>query len=121
MAALVLRPGCRLDGPALYRHVEQLLPPYAWPRFLRLQVTGWAGGYPGDVGCPGGPQPTPPPSQERLAMTETFKQQKVRLAQEGFDPARVPDPLFLLDETTKAYVPLGPALWEGVLDGRLRI
>ncbi|CAM9996702.1 unnamed protein product [Bubo scandiacus] len=95
MAALVLRPGCRLDGPALYRHVEQLLPPYARPRFLRLQ--------------------------ERLAMTETFKQQKVRLAQEGFDPARVPDPLFLLDETTKAYVPLGPALWEGVLDGRLRI
>ncbi|KAM9625250.1 long-chain fatty acid transport protein 3, partial [Morphnus guianensis] len=95
MAALVLRPGCQLDGPALYRHVEQLLPPYAWPRFLRLQ--------------------------ERLAMTETFKQQKVRLAQEGFNPAHVSDPLFLLDETTKAYVPLGPTLWEGVLDGRLRI
>ncbi|NXL01893.1 S27A3 protein, partial [Mesembrinibis cayennensis] len=95
MAALVLRPGCRLDGPALYRHVEQLLPPYARPRFLRLQ--------------------------ERLAMTETFKQQKVRLAQEGFDPTRVPDPLFLLDEATKAYVPLGPALWEGVLDGSCRI
>ncbi|NWI23617.1 S27A3 protein, partial [Sula dactylatra] len=95
MAALVLRPGCRLDGPALYHHVEQLLPPYARPRFLRLQ--------------------------ECLAMTETFKQQKVRLAQEGFDPTRVPDPLFLLDETTKAYVPLSPALWEGVQDGRLRI
>lgn len=60
-------------------------------------------------------------SQEHLAMTETFKQQKVRLAQEGFDPAKVSDPLFLLDETTKTYVPLGPALWEGVLDGRLRI
>lgn len=42
MAALVLRPGCRLDGPGLYQHVEQLLPPYAWPRFLRLQVMGWA-------------------------------------------------------------------------------
>lgn len=54
-------------------------------------------------------------------MTETFKQQKVRLAQEGFDPAHVSDPLFLLDETTKAYVPLGPTLWERVLDGRLRI
>ncbi|XP_075593348.1 long-chain fatty acid transport protein 3 [Balearica regulorum gibbericeps] len=95
MAALVLRPGCRLDGPALYRHVEQLLPPYARPRFLRLQ--------------------------ERLAMTETFKQQKVRLAQEGFDPTRVPDPLFLLDEPTRTYVPLGPALWRDVLDGRRRI
>lgn len=120
MAALVLRPGCQLDGPGLYRHVEQLLPPYAWPRFLRLQVTGrgW-GGTGSDWG--GGPHPTPLPSQERLAMTETFKQQKVRLAQEGFDPAHVSDPLFLLDETTKAYVPLGPTLWERVLDGRLRI
>ncbi|NXX77322.1 S27A3 protein, partial [Urocolius indicus] len=95
MAALVLRPGCRLDGSALYRHVQRLLPPYARPRFLRLQ--------------------------ERLAMTETFKQQKVCLAQEGCDPASVPDPLFLLDEAAQAYVPLGPKLWEGVLDGRLRL
>ncbi|NXL68009.1 S27A3 protein, partial [Chordeiles acutipennis] len=95
MAALVLSPGCRLDGSALYRHLEQLLPPYARPRFLRLQ--------------------------ERLAMTETFKQQKVRLVQEGFDPARVPDPLFLLDEATKSYIPLGPALCQRLLDGHLRI
>ncbi|NXY00317.1 S27A3 protein, partial [Centropus bengalensis] len=95
MAALVLRPGFQLDGPALFRHVEQLLPPYARPRFLRLQ--------------------------ERLAMTETFKQQKVRLAQEGFDPARVPDPLFLLDEATRAYVPLSPTLCQSLLDGHLRI
>lgn len=70
-----------------------------------------------------GVSPTHPPlpSQERLAMTETFKQQKVRLAQEGFDPARVPDPLFLLDDSAKAYVPLSPARWESVLAGRLRI
>ncbi|NXE57600.1 S27A3 protein, partial [Casuarius casuarius] len=93
MAALVLRPGCRLDGAGLYRHLEELLPPYARPRFLRLQ--------------------------ERLEMTETFKQQKVRLAQEGFDPARVPDPLFLLDEAAGAYVPLGPARWRDVVAGRL--
>ncbi|XP_065713617.1 long-chain fatty acid transport protein 3 [Patagioenas fasciata] len=95
MAALVLRPGHRFDGPALHRHLEQLLPPYARPRFLRLQ--------------------------ERLEMTETFKQQKARLAGEGCDPARVPEPLFLLDAAAGAYVPLDPALWERVLDGRLRI
>ncbi|NXX48614.1 S27A3 protein, partial [Tricholaema leucomelas] len=95
MAAVVLLPGWQLDGAALYRHLEQLLPHYARPRFLRLQ--------------------------ERLAMTETFKQQKVRLAQEGFDPERVPDPLFLLDEAAKAYVPLGPVLLQGVLDGSFRI
>nr|XP_038023945.1 LOW QUALITY PROTEIN: solute carrier family 27 member 3 [Anas platyrhynchos] len=95
MAALVLRPGCRLDGAGLYQHVAELLPPYAQPRFLRLQ--------------------------ERLEMTATFKQQKVRLAQEGFDPARVPDPLFLLDEAARAYVPLGPALWEDIVAGRRRL
>ncbi|NWH57361.1 S27A3 protein, partial [Geococcyx californianus] len=120
MAALVLRPGCQLDGPALYRHVEQLLPPYAWPRFLRLQVLGWTGG--GGTGVPGiSPTLPPPPSQERLEMTETFKQQKVQLAREGFDPARVPDPVFLLDEGTKAYVPLSAALCQRLLDGSLRI
>uniref|UniRef100_A0A8B9DN26 Long-chain-fatty-acid--CoA ligase n=1 Tax=Anser cygnoides TaxID=8845 RepID=A0A8B9DN26_ANSCY len=68
-----------------------------------------------------GPSTSVSPRQERLEMTATFKQQKVRLAQEGFDPARVPDPLFLLDEAARAYVPLGPALWEDVVAGRLRI
>ncbi|NXI74537.1 S27A3 protein, partial [Anseranas semipalmata] len=121
MAALVLRPGCRLDGPGLYRHMEELLPPYARPRFLRLQVTGYRGGGRGAHGDGGGPSTSLSPRQERLEVTETFKQRKVRLAQEGFDPARVPDPLFLLDEATKAYVPLGPALWEDVIAGRVRI
>lgn len=39
MAALVLRPPHSLDLVQLYAHVSEHLPPYAWPRFLRLQVT----------------------------------------------------------------------------------
>lgn len=39
MAALVLRPPHALDLLQLYAHVVEKLPPYAWPRFLRLQVT----------------------------------------------------------------------------------
>lgn len=39
MAALVLRPPHSLDLVQLYTHVSENLPPYAWPRFLRLQVT----------------------------------------------------------------------------------
>lgn len=39
MAALVLRPPHALDLGQLYAHVAEHLPPYAWPRFLRLQVT----------------------------------------------------------------------------------
>lgn len=39
MAALVLRPPHSLDLVQLYACVSENLPPYAWPRFLRLQVT----------------------------------------------------------------------------------
>uniref|UniRef100_A0A8C3LVL6 long-chain-fatty-acid--CoA ligase n=1 Tax=Chrysolophus pictus TaxID=9089 RepID=A0A8C3LVL6_CHRPC len=95
MAAVVLRPGWELDGAELFRHVAAALPPYAWPRFIRLQ--------------------------ERLALTPTFKQQKALLAQEGCDPSRVAAPLLLLDLPAAAYVPMGPALWDGVVAGRIRL
>lgn len=95
MAAVVLRPGCELDGAQLYSHVVEFLPPYARPRFLRVQ--------------------------DHLAMTQTFKQHKVRLASEGCDPTRLPDPLYLLDDASEAYVPLSPQLWEDVVSGAIRI
>jgi hypothetical protein len=38
MAAVVLRPPHALDLVQLYTHVSENLPPYARPRFLRLQV-----------------------------------------------------------------------------------
>ncbi|NXU92278.1 S27A3 protein, partial [Xiphorhynchus elegans] len=95
MAALVLRPGRTLDGPGLLRHLERLLPHYAVPRVLRLR--------------------------ERLEVTETFKQQKVRLAREGADPEAVPDPLFVLDEASRSYVPLDAELWQRLRAGQLRI
>uniref|UniRef100_A0A8C5EZD0 long-chain-fatty-acid--CoA ligase n=1 Tax=Gopherus evgoodei TaxID=1825980 RepID=A0A8C5EZD0_9SAUR len=95
MAAIVLRPGCELDGAQLYSHVVEFLPPYARPRFLRVQ--------------------------DHLETTQTFKQHKVRLASEGCDPTRLPDPLYLLDDASEAYVPLTTRLWEGVVSGAVRI
>uniref|UniRef100_A0A8C2YKY2 long-chain-fatty-acid--CoA ligase n=1 Tax=Chinchilla lanigera TaxID=34839 RepID=A0A8C2YKY2_CHILA len=95
MAALVLRPPHALDLGQLYAHVLENLPPYARPRFLRLQ--------------------------ESLATTETFKQQKVRMASEGFDPSALSDPLYVLDQTAGAYLPLTPARYSALLAGDLRI
>ncbi|XP_044942854.1 solute carrier family 27 member 3 isoform X2 [Mustela putorius furo] len=95
MAALVLRPPHSLDLVQLYAHVSENLPPYAWPRFLRLQ--------------------------ESLATTETFKQQKVRMAKEGFDPSALSDPLYVLDQPGGAYLPLTRARYSALLAGDLRI
>lgn len=39
MAAVVLKDGHGLDGEKLYGHLLHTLPPYAWPWFLRVQVS----------------------------------------------------------------------------------
>ncbi|XP_036612934.1 solute carrier family 27 member 3 isoform X2 [Trichosurus vulpecula] len=95
MAALVLRPPHSLDLDRLYAHIAEFLPPYAQPRFLRIQ--------------------------ESLDTTETFKQQKVRLAGEGFNPSTVHMPLYVLDQTAGAYVPLTPTWYDALLAGQVRI
>ncbi|XP_028911104.1 solute carrier family 27 member 3 [Ornithorhynchus anatinus] len=95
MAALVPHPDRSLDLARLHAHVTEMLPPYARPRFLRLQAA--------------------------LPTTETFKQQKTRLAGEGFDPGAVSDPLFVLDQEAGAYVALTPARHRALLDGRFRL
>jgi len=41
-----------------------------------------------------------------LDLTGTFKLQKVQLRTEGCDPAKVKDPLFVLDKSTGKYIPL---------------
>lgn len=63
----------------------------------------------------------PPLPQESLATTETFKQQKVRMAKEGFDPSALSDPLYILDQARGAYLPLTPARYSALLAGDLRI
>lgn len=39
MAAIVLKPAHKLNGTKLYNHVVKTLPAYAWPWFLRIQVS----------------------------------------------------------------------------------
>ena len=56
------------DLRAFHAHMVERLPGYARPVFLRIVSS--------------------------LAVTETFKQKKQLLAQEGFDPAVIADPLY---------------------------
>jgi len=67
MAALHVEPGFDLDDFAAF--VEDRLPGYQQPRFVRLL-------------------------RDEMRITGTFKHQKVDYRDEGFDPGRVSDPLY---------------------------
>ncbi|XP_054613770.1 long-chain fatty acid transport protein 6 isoform X2 [Dunckerocampus dactyliophorus] len=95
MAAIVLKPDHRLNGPELYRHLVEALPPYAWPWFLRIRPS--------------------------LDVTETFKQQKGKLVQEGFNPDITLDPLFFLDITQKDYILINGSLYENIVLGKIKL
>jgi len=80
MAAVVMQAGHVFDAAAFYAFAMARLPRYAAPLFVRVS-----------------PEPD---------MTSTFKLRKVDLQRDGYDPARVADPLFVRDEAAQRYVPL---------------
>ncbi len=92
MAAIVCE-ACDLKG--LYRHIENALPDYARPLFLRMRTA--------------------------IEVTSTFKQKKIDLAADGFNPAKVRDPLFFNDTRARAFVPLDRALYDEICSGRIRV
>jgi len=95
MAAVVLDGGTMFDGAGLYAHAARHLPAYARPAFVRLVP--------------------------EMDVTGTLKQRKQALAAEGFDPARVDDPLYVRDDPARRYVPLTPALLAAIRSGRHRL
>uniref|UniRef100_H3D856 long-chain-fatty-acid--CoA ligase n=1 Tax=Tetraodon nigroviridis TaxID=99883 RepID=H3D856_TETNG len=95
MAALVLKEGQDFDCLATYKQVVNYLPSYARPRFIRIQP------------C--------------LEMTGTFKMKKVRLVEEGFNPALVKDPLYFLDSEKKTYVPLTREIHGAILSREIKL
>jgi fatty-acyl-CoA synthase len=88
MAALVLAPGVAFDPAAFFAFTARRLPSYALPLFVRL---------------------TP-----EADVTSTFKLRKVELQADGWDPARVRDPLFFRDEAAATYMPLTAAVHAAV-------
>ena len=89
MAALVVAPD--FDVSNLAQKLAGNLPAYARPVFLRLQP--------------------------EMEITGTFKQRKVELVKEGFDPDTIPDPLYVLDPETQHYVALDKARYDEIVEG----
>ena len=92
MAAIAIDKEFDLD--ALSRHLQTALPSYARPVFLRFQ--------------------------KEIAATSTFKQTKVGLQQEGFDPDRISDPLYVRDEHG-GYVPLKADRFAKISKGEMKL
>ncbi|XP_071848393.1 long-chain fatty acid transport protein 2-like [Apostichopus japonicus] len=95
MVSIISKPDCTFDPKAFYKHVSEKLPNYAWPRFLRFPDT--------------------------LEHTSTFKQTKLTLVQEGFDPTLVKDPLFVLDQKAENYIQLDSELYAKIQREELRL
>jgi fatty-acyl-CoA synthase len=93
MAAVVV--DGNFDLAAFRAHVARQLPDYARPLFLRIQ--------------------------DELDMTATFKQKKVDLVQQGFDPTGIRDPIYFDDPASRAYVRLDQDMYERIQSGEVRL
>jgi fatty-acyl-CoA synthase len=93
MAALVVESG--FDFAAFRAYLAAHLPEYARPVFLRLLP--------------------------ELDVTATFKQKKFDLVREGFDPGRIPDPLYFSDAEARTFVRLDAALYQRIQGGAVRM
>jgi acyl-CoA synthetase (AMP-forming)/AMP-acid ligase II len=94
MAAIVARvPVDAFDLAAFTRHLRQELPPYAVPLFLRFRP--------------------------ELEVTGTFKQVKGALRGEGFDPAKVKDPVYVMLPRSEHYDRMTDTLAKEIAAGQI--
>jgi fatty-acyl-CoA synthase len=92
MASLVVDPA--FDPQLLGVRLKDNLPAYARPVFLRMRP--------------------------EMEITGTFKQRKVELVKEGFDPATITDPLYWFDPATAQYEPLTLSRYTDIVEGRVK-
>lgn len=92
MAALVADP--EFDLVAFAKYVDEHLPSYARPVFLRLQ--------------------------QAIETTGTFKYRKVDLVGDGFDPTRTKDPLYFRDPN-KGYVKITKTIFAKIEAGGYKL
>ncbi|XP_052597425.1 long-chain fatty acid transport protein 6 [Peromyscus californicus insignis] len=95
MISIILKPSKSLDLDKMYDQVVTSLPPYACPRFLRIQ--------------------------DKMETTGTFKLQKIQLVEEGFHPLKISDPLYFMDTLKKSYVPLTKEIYNQIMLEELKL
>jgi fatty-acyl-CoA synthase len=93
MAAIVA--DNQFDFDEFRDHLTSRLPAYACPAFIRLCAN--------------------------LDNTETFKQKKQGLINDGFDPRRVTDALFYRDPKSGSYLAIDSLIHAQILDGSIRL
>lgn len=93
MAAITLEEGIvALDLDAFSEYVNRELPSYARPVFLRVE--------------------------QEIDVTGTFKMVKNKLREEGYDPERVADPLYVMKPGSDHYEPLDGQYASAIAAGR---
>jgi acyl-CoA synthetase (AMP-forming)/AMP-acid ligase II len=95
MVAVVMAEGARFDPDAFKAHTDRSLPGYARPIFVRVS--------------------------ERFDTTATFKLKKQDLQEQGFNPERVSEPLYLRHPQRNAYVPLDQDVFAQLESGALKL
>jgi fatty-acyl-CoA synthase len=95
MAAVVMQATQAFDGAALASNLFKVLPAYAVPVFVRVMK-----------------------AQE---TTGTFKIRKVELKEQGFDPAAISEPLFVLLQRDQGYEALSDENYRLILSGALKL
>jgi fatty-acyl-CoA synthase len=93
MAALVCDGALDLAG--LRAFLADRLPDYARPLFLRIM--------------------------SEIEVTATFKQKKIDLVRQGFDPAQTADVIYFNDPRAQAFVRLDAALYDQIQRGEIRL
>ncbi|PCJ20802.1 MAG: long-chain-acyl-CoA synthetase [Gammaproteobacteria bacterium] len=87
-------PEVALDYKGLYEMLAKELPPYAVPLFLRIKTT--------------------------FDTTGTFKYKKSDLKNEGFEAAKVKEPLYVLLPKEKQYQPLTDEIYQKIINNEYR-
>ncbi len=93
MTAIVVE--STIDLAALREHLLRSLPEYARPLFLRIRAA--------------------------LDLTGTFKQRKLDLVREGFNPSATTDAIYFNDVSKRSFVRLDAALHERICSGEVRL